>query len=424
MTSRHPAGSVRILDTTLREGEQAPGVCFTLDQKVAMARLLCEAGVEIIEAGNPIVSPEIAKTVTMISREGLRANVAAQCRCLRRDVEAALDCGVGLVGVFLAVSTERLRGQSLRDALVRIEDVISRVKALRPDVLVRYTLEDAVRAPDESVLQAASTAVAAGADIISIADTTGYMLPVPGKRNFGEYVRWLKASLAERKQFPEIAVHCHNDRGLALANALQACVAGASIVDTSVMGLGERAGIVDLASFMTGLGDATSPRQTWRLDRLPALYEAVSQWSGRAIPVASPIVGRYAFSHYAGVHVHAVVESPWSYQSLDPGQFGRDWSISLGVQSGRESIRYALGRLGREDLIAHESFVAALLAEVKARGEARRDAVDLDTEFAQLVDECESRSRRLERMKRSDEAAHDRSRTTAASAHEGSKGEP
>ena len=382
---------MRILDSTLREGEQTPGVYFDPHIKLAVAQLLDEVGVDFIEAGHPKVSPEIHSVVRTIGNTGLRATVAAHARSLREDVDLALDCGIGLLGIFYCVSDRRLSGvfrKDLDEAVEQIVDAVAYAKKQQPDLLVRYTPEDTVRSEFDNVVKATVAAVEAGADIISIADTTGLM--VPGTpNNLHDYVRTLKSVLEGRGLAPMIAVHCHNDRGLALANALDAVRAGADIIDVSVLGLGERAGIVDMAQLMTVLDQDFGVERRFRLDKLPELYELVSRYSGVPIPANHPIVGANAFTHCAGVHTQAATQNPLHYQSLDPALFGRTEVVCLDHMSGGASIDYGLQRLGVGDIDAETR--TRLLAEVKAIGQKGR-TVSLE-ELSHLVAFCSAPDR-------------------------------
>ncbi|HET7504583.1 MAG TPA: hypothetical protein VFK02_26355, partial [Kofleriaceae bacterium] len=260
----------RILDTTLREGEQAPGVYFTPGQKVRIASALDAVGVDFIEVGNPMAAAAIAEAVRKVVAMKLSAIIGAHARCRIEDVDAALACGVGLIGIFLSVADKRLRldyGLRFSQALELIQGIVAYIKAQDSRVLVRYTPEDTVRSEFAHVVEASAAAVEAGADIISIADTTGHMTPARAD-NLGTFVAELKAALAARGLSPLLEVHCHNDRGLALANALQACAAGADIVDASVLGIGERTGIVDLAQLALNLSELVGGSSPWRFDRL------------------------------------------------------------------------------------------------------------------------------------------------------------
>lgn len=366
---------IKILDTTLREGEQTPGVYFDVHIKVAIAELLDEVGVDIIETGHPAVTEEIHHAVEEIASRKLKAKIGAHARSLKRDVDLALECGVQFLGIFYCVSEERLdhHSKELHQAIEQIAKVISYAKEQKPDLIIRYTPEDAVRSSVSNVLRAASEATNAGADIISIADTTGFMIPGT-KNNMHDYVKKLKHELNNRNFHPQIAVHCHNDRGLALANALDAIRAGAEIIDASVMGLGERAGIVDLATLLAVLVQDFELENRWNLVKLPELYQLVSKYSGVQIPINLPVTGENAFTHCAGVHTQAAIKNPLHYQSLDPELVGRSSKISLDHMSGISAVRYSLEQIGEDDI--DKDFALRILNKVKEVGQRGR-TVDL-----------------------------------------------
>ncbi len=362
---------LRILDSTLREGEQTPGVYFDVHIKRAIAQLLAEIGIDIIEAGHPAVSPEIEKAVRQVAGLRLPALVGAHARSLDADVDLALACGVQFLGIFFCVSDERLsdRAWSLAEASARIAEVIRKAKQKRPDLMVRYTPEDAVRSPFENVLAAAYAACEAGADVISVADTTGFMIPGT-ERSMYDYVARLCEGLGERGYEPTIAVHCHNDRGLALANALDGYRAGARTIDASVLGLGERAGIVDLATLLAVLASDFGEDGRWQLDMLPELYRLVAEYARVPVPAVFPVTGKNAFTHCAGVHTQAALRNPLHYQSLDPALVGRASEIALDHMSGLAALRFSLARIGRLDVADEQA--RRILARVKEVGQTGR----------------------------------------------------
>lgn len=363
---------VAILDTTLREGEQMPGVYFDTHIKAAIAQLLDEIGVDYIEVGHPAVDPDIKAAVTEIANRNLRANVCAHSRSLQQDVDLALECGVDFLGIFYCVSNRRLEGVFRTDldaAIGQITKLIKYVKGKNPDLIVRYTPEDTVRSEFDNVVKTAIAAVQAGADVISIADTTGHMIPGT-ERNMYDYVKNLKQTLAANGVHPKIAAHLHNDRGLAVANALDAIRGGADIIDTTVLGIGERAGIVDLATILAVLKQDFDVENDWKLHKLQELYNLVSKHA-LPIPPNAPVMGANAFKHCAGAHVQAAVQNPLHYQSLDPATVGRKTEMSLDHMSGITSVQCGLELIGEEKALAH-----AVLPRVKAVGKKGR-TVDL-----------------------------------------------
>jgi 2-isopropylmalate synthase len=262
-----------------------------------------------------------------------------------------------------------------------IEDSVSYAKESKPDLLIRFTPEDTVLTEFKNVVTASIAAVEAGADIVSVADTTGYMMP-HSNRSMYDFICRLKNEFDRRNLDPKIAVHCHNDRGLALANALEAFQAGAEIIDASVLGIGERAGIVDLASLLAGLSQGYDDQTKWGLEKIVPLYDLVSKYADFPVPVNFPVVGRNAFRHCAGVHTHASQINPLHYQSLDPVPFGRSMEISLDHMSGISSIRYALDKIRVEDI--DNGLTEEVLNRVKLVGQSGR-IVDLE-EFSLIVE--------------------------------------
>jgi 2-isopropylmalate synthase len=380
---------LRILDTTLREGEQTPGVYFDGHIKLAIADRLDAIGVDIIETGHPKVTSEIHHAVKQIANRNLRAIIGAHSRSLIQDIDMALECGVDFLGIFYCISDERLNHvfkKKLSSAIGEIEKVIQYAKEQQPDILIRYTPEDTVRSPFSNVIDASSAAVQAGADIISVADTTGYMIPGT-KNNLYDYISRLKEEFQRRNLSPIIAVHCHNDRGFALSNALDGFRAGAEIIDATVLGIGERAGIVDLAQLLTVLKVDLEVAGKWDTSKLPELYNIVSKYAGLPIPVNYPIIGENAFTHCAGVHTHAAVQNPIHYHSLEPHIVGREMRVSLDHMSGISSVQWALDQLSIE---IEKDLAFKVLEFVKAIGQKGR-TVDL-AEFEHLVEWCKHHS--------------------------------
>lgn len=381
---------IKILDSTLREGEQTPGVYFSPDKKLKIAQLLDQIGVDIIEVGNPAVDNEIALAVEKIAHAGLKAKIAAHSLCKIDNVQKAIDCGVDFLGVFFSVSQHRLERDyniGLDSAIDKIVEVISYAKTQNQDLLIRYTPEDTVRSPIENIIEVSTAAVKAGANIISIADTTGYTTPFHPYRSIYFYVKTLKEELSNRGLHPQIEVHCHNDKGLALANALDAYRGGADIIDVAIMGLGERAGIVDLATLLINLIDMGEDDQKWQLNHLGDLYNFVSKNSHIPIPPHQPITGKNAFTHYAGVHVKAVAKDERLYQSLNPEILGIKSSVALGMQSGTTAVELAMKNIGRADLAENKNMVAKILKEIKEIAK-RGTQIDIEKELPSIIERC------------------------------------
>ena len=345
----------QILDSTLREGEQTPGVRYRAEDKVAIARELDAFGADYIEVGHPAVSDEVFAAARELGRAGLSAQTMAHARAVREDIDKARACDVQWVGIFYSVRDEALRQRFRRDlgqVVAQVEDAVSYAKA--HGLKVRYTPEDTVRSPWGNVRRVALAAVAAGADRISIADTTGCMTPT---RMAAQVER-----LAAVVDVP-LHAHCHNDLGLAVANSLAAIEAGALVVDATVNGIGERAGITDLASLATALRVAHGIETPWRLDRLPHLSQMVARATGLPVAKQAPVVGEYAFRHNAGLHVAAVFHDPGHYESIPAELVGRARSVTVNRFAGLVTLQYKCRELG---VSADDGVLQRVLRRIKA----------------------------------------------------------
>jgi len=361
---------VEILDTTLREGEQTPGVIYRLEDKLEIARLLDAFGIDLLEVGHPAVSASIERHARMLTREGLACETLAHARAVTSDIEQAASCDADWVGIFFSVSDAALENRFRKDLGRATELIVAAIELAKAQGLkVRYTPEDTVRTPIATVLGVARAAVEAGADRISIADTAGCMTPTTMQAFTHELVAEIPVPLH---------VHCHNDLDLAVANSLAAVQAGAMLVDTTVNGLGERCGITPLAPLATALVLQGLAEPRWDLSMLPAISDAVSRATGIPVPVNGPIVGANAFSHNAGLHVAAVLQDPSHYEFIPAHVVGRQRHIVLDTFSGRAAVRFRLEQAGIE---ATDALVDQVLHVVKGL-----EATDMpDDELRRLV---------------------------------------
>ncbi|MGA1849101.1 MAG: homocitrate synthase [Thermoplasmatota archaeon] len=321
---------VEILDSTLREGEQTPGVTFTLHEKLEIARLVDEFGVDIIEAGHPAVSRDVKLAVKTIARDGMNAGILAHSRAMKSDIDMALECDVEWIGLFISVLDDRLKLHFRKD-LDQVCSIVSDAVSYAKDhgLKVRYTPEDTIRSHFGSVVRVTRCALEAGADRISIADTVGAATP----SRMGSFVRDLIDATGA-----EVNVHCHNDLGLALANSLSAYENGAVLIDTCVNGLGERTGITSLAELVMALKVHYGVDKGWKLDMLPSLSDRVEELSGLRVASNAPIVGENAFSHNAGLHVSAALLRPSFYEIFPAETVGRVRKFEVDKFSGRDLI--------------------------------------------------------------------------------------
>ena len=329
---------VQILDTTLREGEQTPNVTFTIDEKIVIANLLDEFKLDIIEAGHPRVSKDICRGVKIIANQGYNAEILAHCRSLREDIDLALSCDVDWVGIFFCVSNRRIEKQFRKNIGKITLQIMETIEYAKDHGLkVRYTPEDTVRTEYNSLIKVSRAAINAGVDRISIADTVGAMTPL----KMYNFIRRLKSDLDI-----ELNVHCHNDLGMATANAIAAYEAGISLIDVTVNGLGERVGITPISEICLALHSIYKTNNNWNLGILTELSQKVSEFSGVNIPKNTPVIGENAFIHNAGLHVAAVLHDPEFYEVFPAELIGRKRKFILDKMASIHTIRQKLEEVG------------------------------------------------------------------------------
>lgn len=327
-------------DCTLRDGEQAPGVFFTLEEKLAIAGLLDAAGVDIIDAGMPSVSKEERAMLAALVAQNFRAAVAATVRALRSDVDLALDCGVKEVFLFMPVSPQHLKhkfGIDLASAQHRIEDAVS--YAVSKGLRVHFVAEDSVRADPRQLAHVFDRVAELGAVSAIICDTVGVMTP----QTMEHYVRTLRANM---KRSITLGVHCHNDYGLGTANTLAAVSAGCTMVTSTVNGLGERAGNAVFEEVVCALADLYQAQLNIDKMLLPRLSEEVAHASGVFVVPTKPVVGYNVFRHESGVHVDGMLKNPSTYESICPKPLGQRHEFVLGKHSGSGLVEFMLSEKG------------------------------------------------------------------------------
>jgi homocitrate synthase len=366
---------VEILDTTLREGEQTPYVNFTVDEKVEIAQMLDSVGVEMIEAGDPSVSPNIATAIKRISMLGLKAEIVAHSIASRSGIDKAKDSGANRVGIFYATSKIHLDSKlhkTQKEAIGIITEHIAYAKEL--GLKVRYTPEDATRTEFEFLVRICNAAIEAGADRISYADTLGIMQP----HIFYDRVH----SLRERLLPCKIDVHGHDDYGLALANAMAGIRAGADCIHTTVNGLGERTGIPDLAETVTVYHNLEGVEK-YNLQPLVDLSAYLEKVSGFFLAPNKPITGRNAFTHKSGIHTNGILKDPHTYEPFDPSVVGRERKIVIDKYTGKSAVKARLDEYGIEVSAAE---LEVIVTHIKNLGDQRKQLFDTDIlEIAEQV---------------------------------------
>ncbi|MFM8519450.1 MAG: 2-isopropylmalate synthase [Solirubrobacterales bacterium] len=344
------ANRVHIFDTTLRDGEQSPGISLNTSEKVEIANQLARLGVDVIEAGFPITSPGDFEAVQRIAREVEGPVICGLARAQKGDIdvawEAVRDSERPRIHTFISTSDIHIEYQmrnTREDVIQGARAAVSQARSLCEDV--EFSPMDATRADVEFTAEVCAIAVEEGATVVNIPDTVGYTTPEEYTRYFEDLYRF-----APSLRGVELSVHCHDDLGLAVANSYAGVLAGARQVECAVNGIGERAGncsLEEIAMLIKVRGDVHGLETGIRTRELARTSRLVSRLTGYAVPPNKAVVGRNAFAHESGIHQDGVLKERSTFEIMDATEVGFDSNqIVLGKHSGRHALQDALEQLG------------------------------------------------------------------------------
>lgn len=364
---------VRIIDTTLRDGEQAPGVAFSIEEKIALVRLLAGAGVDELEVGTPAMGPSACREIHGLAALNPACLLTSWCRALKADVDLAVGCGTGGVHISFPVSPILLQ------AMNKSQDwVLSRLTELVPPALRQFEMvsvgaQDAFRADPNFLNTFVRTAAACGAHRVRIADTVG----LAGPSQVDRMVR----QLTHQAGSTHLEFHGHNDLGMATANTVAAIEAGIPAISVTVNGIGERAGNAPLEQVVVALRTIGNRSSAVDTRRLMKICRFVSRISNRPIPVDRPITGAAVFSHESGIHAAGMLKNQNTYQPFSPDILGRKGAqLVVGRHSGSTVIKHVMQNAG---VTLDAEKTARLLAAVRAES-LRKKALLSSGELVQL----------------------------------------
>ena len=355
---------MRLLDTTLRDGEQAPGVSLSPDEKVEIARSLERAGVSVIEAGSACTGAGERQAISRVTDLDLDARVTSFCRGITNDVDLALECDVDGVHIVVPASDRHVEGKvgtSRADNLEKTAELVAYAKD--HGLWVEVIGEDGSRADLDYLEELAEASLEAGADRFCFADTVGHTGP--------EHTHEAVSRLAE---LGPVSAHTHDDLGLGVTNALAAVSAGADLVHCTVNGLGERAGNVALEEVAIALSHVYD-LETLELEELYDLAQIVSRATGVQLPPNKAVIGENAFTHESGIHTDGTLKDDKMYEPYAPETVGRERRLALGKHTGRAGVAATLEEHGVE---ADDDEVAEIATRVTELGDRGRRVTDAD----------------------------------------------
>jgi len=361
----------RIIDSTLREGEQFARGNFRTEDKVAIARSLDAFGVEYIELTSPAASPQSQRDAERIVKLGLTARVITHARCVVDDVRAAIDSGVQGIGLLFATSRilrEASHGRSIQQIIDAMGAPVE--LALSAGLETRFSAEDAFRSEEADLMEVYRAAEKMGVHRVGAADTVGIATPRQVFALFREIRRTVKC---------DIGFHGHDDTGCAVANAWEAIAGGATHVDVSVLGIGERVGITPLGGFVARMYslDPQGVGARYRLGQLRELERLVARVTGVEIPFNNPLTGATAYSHKAGMHLKAMLANSGSYEIIPPEAVGMARQLIVGSRlTGKHAVAYRAREMGLKFGEGELKDITARIKDMADRGQLSAEELD------------------------------------------------
>ena len=375
---------VMICDVTMRDGEQTPGVAFSLEEKIELVRRLDRMGIPQIQVGLPGRS----KAARLETERICRAETAGQKELMTRgtyegwrdDVLAAIDCGAEIIHSYFPMSAyirSMYTPLSEPEIIRRAGEVIDFMRSKGARV-INISLLDATRTKEEFLFSMVKTVAGMGADRIRLADTVGTASP----EGIFYLVKKVREHLSSLENPPVIGLHCHNDFGLAAANVFAGVKAGATLIDVSVNGLGERSGNPSLAEVAVGLQVLYGVKTRVRFEHLTGLSKFVEEISGIPLPRNKPLVGEYAFADESDAHIAAQLRETFAFQGIRPESLGNQRKFILGKNSGENILRHKLEELG---LKADEEKVPLILDRIRQASAERKGNVMTDDDLREII---------------------------------------
>ncbi len=359
--------NIRFLDTTLRDGEQTPGVALSTEEKLLIAQRLDDLGISTIEAGSAITSAGERESIKAITAEGLNAEICSYCRIMKPDVDYALECDVDSIHLVVPVSDLHINVKLRKDRdTVRRMAIDVTEYAKDHGLIVELSGEDASRADLDFLKSLYTNGIDAGADRVCFCDTVGLLVP----EKTGTIFKDLSSSL----NVP-VAIHCHDDFGLAVSNTLSALTNGAQEAHMTINGIGERAGNTSFEEVIMALEWLYRYNTGIKCDEIYKVSRLVSRLTGIAVAVNKSLVGANAFTHEAGIHVHGLIADTSTYEPMKPEIIGRQRKVVLGKHAGKSSVTLALKELGLE---ADASQLNEIVSRVKELGDHGKKITDSD----------------------------------------------